>query len=199
MERQFHTQFFRADPEVCISKLSRVTQRNGETTDLFIFHFKKMRNRCKIHLPEIEYVKMAQRGLDIELRKKFHGMEFRDFYELATKVTKYEELLKEDSYWRKKSVGTYCQEVNQEVVVVDLFTPRTFTCPLLVEKAPDVWKKAQIIDTQLQYTFEVANTDEIFDLMVKQKFITFPKDHRILNKDELSKYHNSWNHTTNGC
>ena len=31
---------------------------------------------------------MAQRGLDIELRKKFQGMEFKDFYEvLAAKVT----------------------------------------------------------------------------------------------------------------
>ena len=42
---------------------------------------------CKIHLPEIKYVKMAQRGSDIELRKKIQGMEFRDFYELAAKVT----------------------------------------------------------------------------------------------------------------
>ena len=39
-------------------------------------------------------------------------MEFRDFHELAPKVTKYEELLKEESYRRKKSMGTYCQEVN---------------------------------------------------------------------------------------
>ena len=36
-------------------------------------------------------MKIAQRGIDIELRKKFQGMEFRDFNELATKVTKYEE------------------------------------------------------------------------------------------------------------
>lgn len=41
-----------------------------------------MINRCKIHLHETEYVKMTQRVLDIELRKKFEGMEFRDFYEL---------------------------------------------------------------------------------------------------------------------
>ena len=39
---------------------------------------------------------------------------------------------------------------------------------------------------------------------MKEKFITFPKDYRILNKDELrgktyNKYHNSWNHTTNAC
>ena len=93
---------------MCIEELSKATQRNGKTVDLFISRFKKMRNRCKIHLPEKEYVKISQRGLDIELRKKFQGMEFRDLYELAAKVIEYEELLKEESYWTKKSMGTYC-------------------------------------------------------------------------------------------
>ena len=73
-----------------------MTQRAGETADLFIARFNKMRNMCKIFLPESEYVKMAQRGLD-ELRKKFQGMEFRDFYELAAKVSEYEELLREEN------------------------------------------------------------------------------------------------------
>ena len=36
MERQFQTQFFKAEPAVCIIELSRVTQINGETTYLFI-------------------------------------------------------------------------------------------------------------------------------------------------------------------
>ena len=71
-----------------------------------------MRNRCEIHLSETEYVKMAQRELDIELRKKFQGMGFRDFYELTAKVTEYEKLLREENQWRKTSMGTYCQEVN---------------------------------------------------------------------------------------
>ena len=71
MEMQFHTQFFKAKPGVCTAELSRVTQRNGEIVDLFISQFKRMRNRCKIHLPKTKYVKMGQRGLDIELRKKF--------------------------------------------------------------------------------------------------------------------------------
>ena len=69
-----------------------MTKRNKETTDLFISLFKNM-IICKIHLPEIEDMKMAQKCLDIGLRKKFQGLEFRDFYELAAKVTKYEELL----------------------------------------------------------------------------------------------------------
>ena len=74
-------------------------------------------------------------------------------------------------------MGTYCQEVNQEVAMTDLSATGTFTCLLLVEKTPIVWKKAQIVDTQVQYTFEVAKTKEIFDFLVKEKFITFPKDH----------------------
>ena len=31
-------------------------------------------------------------------------------------------------------MGTYCQEVNQEVVVADLSNTGTFACPLLVKK-----------------------------------------------------------------
>ena len=61
-------------------------------------------------------------------------MKFRDFYELVAKVIEYEDLLKEESYRRKKSMGTYCQEVNQEVAVEDLFATGTFTCPLLVAR-----------------------------------------------------------------
>ena len=51
--------------------------------------------------------------------------------------------------------------------MADVSTIGTFTCPLLVEKAPDLWKKAQIVGTQVQYTFEVAKIEEIFDFLVK--------------------------------
>ena len=67
--------------------------------------------------------------------------------------------------------------------MADLSATRTFTFHLLVEKTLDVWKKAQIVDTQVQYTFEVAKIDEIFDFLVKEKFITFLKDHQIPSKD----------------
>ena len=105
IERQF--QFFRVELDICIAELSRVTQRGEESIKSFITRFKRMRNRCKIHLLETKYVKMAQRGLDIELREKFQGMKLRDFYELAHKVIEYEELLREKSKWRKTSMATY--------------------------------------------------------------------------------------------
>ena len=70
MERQFHTQFFIAEFEICIVEFSRVTRRGGVLVESFITRFKRMRNRCKIHLLEIKYVKIAQRGLDIVTSKK---------------------------------------------------------------------------------------------------------------------------------
>ena len=56
-------------------------------------------------------------------------------------------------------MGTYCQEVNQKVAVTYLSTTRTFICHFLVEKTPDLWNNAQMIGTQVQYTFEVVKTE----------------------------------------
>ena len=55
--------------------------------------------------------------------------------------------------------------------MIDLSSIGTFTYYLLVVKAPDVWKKAQIVVTRIQYTFEVAKTKEIFDFLVKEKLL----------------------------
>ena len=71
IQRKLHTQFSRAEPEIYIAELSRVTKKGGVAAESNITRFKRMRTRCKIHLLEIEYVKIAHRGLDIELRKKF--------------------------------------------------------------------------------------------------------------------------------
>ena len=42
-----------------------------ESAESFIPRFKRMMYRCKIHLPETKYVKIAHRGFDTELSKKF--------------------------------------------------------------------------------------------------------------------------------
>ena len=63
MERQFQTQFFKAELEICITELSRINQRGVKNQQSFITIFKRIKNICKIHLLETEYVKMAQRDL----------------------------------------------------------------------------------------------------------------------------------------
>ena len=123
-------------------------------------------------------------------------MEYRDIYEIVAKVTEYEELFKEESQQRKTSMGTYCHEVNyEEIEVADLLSIGSFIYPLLVKKAIDLWKKSQTSNTQVQYTFDAIKTEEIFDFLLKDKFITFPHDHQLPTKEQLRgkvycKYHN---------
>ena len=102
-------------------------------------------------------------------------------------------------------MGTYCREVNsKEIMVADLPSRDSFICPLLVKKVHDLWKKSQPSNTQARYTFDVTKTEEIFYFLMKEKFITFPKDHQLPSKEELRgkvycKYHSSRNHGTNSC
>ncbi|XP_073030718.1 uncharacterized protein [Primulina eburnea] len=207
MERQFHIQFYRTEPEVCIADLSRVTQKKGESMEsmeYFIDMFKKIKNRCKVFLPETEFVKMAQNGLDFELRKKFQGMEFRDFFELVAKVAEYEELLREESYKKKTAMGSYYHEV-EDVALAEIRSAGSCTVPLLNKKPAELEKKNNSqLPKDMQYTFDVSKTEEVFDFLVKEKFITFPHDHRMPPTEELKgreycKYHNSYNHAAKSC
>ncbi|KZV55722.1 hypothetical protein F511_12557 [Dorcoceras hygrometricum] len=115
------------DGQSTVEHVARFTIKCGTLANLENFsrlkiRIKKMKNRCKVFLPEGEFVKMAQKGLDFELRKKFQGMEFRDFFELCSKVTEYEELLKEESYKKKTMLGSYYQDI-EEVALAETFSP----------------------------------------------------------------------------
>ena len=59
-------------------------------------------------IPEIEFVKIATGGgMNFELRKKFEGMEFKDLYELATILARYEKILLDEQEMKNSSRGTY--------------------------------------------------------------------------------------------
>ncbi|OMO96147.1 reverse transcriptase [Corchorus capsularis] len=90
MERMFPTQFYRTEPEVSMADLSRFYQKKGELDEDYLARFKKLRNRCCTPLREEEFLRLANNGLDMELRKKFEGVDFRDFFEMSTKVARYE-------------------------------------------------------------------------------------------------------------
>ena len=66
---------------------------------------------------------------------------------------------------------------------------------------PNLRKESQVSNAQTQYTYDVEKTEEF---IVKEKFITFPYDHQLPNKEGLKgkvycKYQNFSNHSTNAC
>ena len=86
MEESFHAQFFQTELEVSMADLAKLCQKPDEKATQFINRFKRARTKCKIILPEPEFVKLAQNGLKFRLRKKFDAIEFRDLVELTARV-----------------------------------------------------------------------------------------------------------------
>ena len=56
-----------------------------------------------------------------------------------------------------------------------------------MKKAPDLWKMSHTSNTQEQYTFDVAKTEEIFDFLLNEKFITFLQDRKFPSKRNLEE------------
>ncbi|GKV43324.1 hypothetical protein SLEP1_g50628 [Rubroshorea leprosula] len=206
MEDLFHTQFYRCEPEVSMADLSRLAQKPGELFEAFLARFRRARLKCRVALPEQEFVKLAQNGLDIELRKKFEGMEFRDFYELSYKVARYENLLKEDIQKKAASHGTYYSDPNFDLDVAEVVADKPVVCPDLVRPThqPETSVRRYVGEAGKQYTFDVSKASDIFDHLKKSGLIKLPPRYKIPTAAEIEardycKFHNSWKHSTDNC
>ncbi|BFG25202.1 hypothetical protein CerSpe_114760 [Prunus speciosa] len=107
MERIFHEHFYQTNREITVAELARMSQTSDESPRDYLQRFKTCRNWCHTNLPEREFVKMAEEGLEFEYRKKFQGIEFRDMHDLTSKVDRYASLLKEEVQKKTASKGTY--------------------------------------------------------------------------------------------
>ncbi|KAM2227911.1 hypothetical protein ACFXTI_014670 [Malus domestica] len=103
---KFHEQFYRPGIEVSVSSLARMAQASDESPMDYLTKFKSARNWCRVPLPEVEFVRLALNGLDVEHKKKFLGANFRDMYELAQQVEQYDYLLHEEKISKAPSRGT---------------------------------------------------------------------------------------------
>ncbi|GKV24416.1 hypothetical protein SLEP1_g34030 [Rubroshorea leprosula] len=149
--------------------LSRLAQKPGESSEAFLARFRRVRLKCRVALPKQEFFELAQNGLDIELRKKFEGMEFRDFYELFYKVARYENLLKEDVQKKAASHGTYYSDPNFDLDVAELVIDKLVVCPDLVRPThqPETFVRRYVGEVGKQYTFDVSKASDIFDHLKK--------------------------------
>ncbi|GKV34003.1 hypothetical protein SLEP1_g42432 [Rubroshorea leprosula] len=158
MEDLFHIQFYRNEPEVSMADLSRLVQQPRETSEAFLARFRKAGLKCRVALPEQEFVKLAQNGLDIELRKKFEGMEFHDFFELSYKVACYENLLREDTQRKSASHGTYYGDANFDLDVAEVVADKPVVCPDLVKVAQQTDKTDKIDKGILRFPDKAKET-----------------------------------------
>ncbi|XP_060675539.1 uncharacterized protein LOC132804980 [Ziziphus jujuba] len=120
LEQKFHEQFYRIEQEISTADLSRLRQMEGESVENFITWFKRARIRWHLDIPEREFVKLAQSVLGYNLRKKFDGTEFHDLFEIVSRASRYEGILKEDYQRKNSSRGSYYRDPNTEIYSVEV-------------------------------------------------------------------------------
>ncbi|CAL2237153.1 unnamed protein product [Prunus armeniaca] len=218
MERTFHKHFYQTNREITVAELARMSQASDESPRDCLQRFKTCRNWCRTNLPEKEFVKMTEEGLEFEYRKKFW-----DMHDLINKVDRYASLLKEEVQKRTASKGTYYRnpvvsyaevdgpieaksdEVEMSSAEVSIDKP--FVCKGLVKadnnrtKIPDA--KFATRETKA-YTFDLTKAEAFFDLLLTEKKVKLSFGHKIPKPEELKgktfcKYHSYWSHNTNNC
>ncbi|KAM1607582.1 hypothetical protein ACFX1Z_028148 [Malus domestica] len=201
-----------------VSSLARMAQASNESPMDYLTRFKSARNWCRVPLPEVEFVRLALNGLDIEYKKKFLGAKFRDMYELAQHVEQYDYLLREEKISKASSRGTIyknptvnyastedeCVSVDAAEIVID----KPYVCKALTQVDSKEVKTRSATEGTLKpskvYTFDITKADAIFDQLLLARIIKLQPGHNIPKAKELKgkiycKYHNSSKHTTNNC
>ncbi|KAB2604032.1 hypothetical protein D8674_042381 [Pyrus ussuriensis x Pyrus communis] len=218
---KFHEQFYRPGMEMSVSSLARMAQASDESPMEYLTRFKSARNWCRVPLPEVEFVRIALNGLDVEYKKKFLGANIRDMYELAQHVEQYDYLLREEKISKSPSRGTLyknptvsyasaesgdhqCVSVDAAEIVID----KPYVCKALAQvngKDTKAHSAAEEMNKSSKvYTFDITKADAIFDQLLAAKIIKLRPGHIIPKADELKgkvycKYHNSNKHATNNC
>lgn len=102
------------------------------------------RAKCQARIPEKKFIMSAQQRLELELRKTFEQMKFKDIYELEVKASRYEKLMKEVE--RKILIyGTYYQEtVDVDMDIAEFVFGEPIVCDVIAKKNVKTLKKSSL-------------------------------------------------------
>ncbi|KAK1684487.1 hypothetical protein QYE76_045335 [Lolium multiflorum] len=202
LEELFHTQYHSETTEAGIAELAQVRQKRGETVAEYIQRFRTVKNRCySVHITEKEAVELAVAGLAASFKDLTFQVEYNSLTHLVNRLTLYEQRhpeLYQDKFKRAISLvntdeDEYSAE-DQEVAVAEWTrTPVPVSCQWVNPPGPP-----RGLD------FDVTKTEQIFDLLLKEKQLKLPEGHKIptaqeMNKRPYCKWHHTFTHTTNDC
>ncbi|KAF7154259.1 hypothetical protein RHSIM_Rhsim01G0036900 [Rhododendron simsii] len=128
------------------------------------------------------------------------------------RASQFEAILQEEKQLKNSSLGTYYQDVEGdiEIDVAQVIGKSPIICDTLVKTEKPMNMPSSQPNRRRgqanyrQYSFDLAQADQIFDELIKQKFIVLSPGH-ILPSDkekkgkEYCKWHNSFRHNTNNC
>ncbi|KAK1681531.1 hypothetical protein QYE76_042379 [Lolium multiflorum] len=202
LEELFHTQYHSEATEAGIAELAQVRQKRGETVAEYIQRFRTVKNRCySVHLTEKEAVELAVAGLAASFKDLTFQVEYNSLTHLVNRLTLYEQRhpeLYQDKFKRAITLVNADEDEDsaedQEVAVAEWTrTPVPVSCKWVNPPGPP-----RGLD------FDVTKTEQIFDLLLKEKQLKLPEGHKIptaqeMNKRPYCKWHHTFTHATNDC
>ncbi|KAK1602279.1 hypothetical protein QYE76_018105 [Lolium multiflorum] len=201
LEEQFHEQYHSETTEASLADLTQVRQRRGETVSEYIQRFRTVRNRCySVRLSEKEAVELAVAGLSAPLKDLTFQAEYSSLAHMVQKLTAYEQRhpeLYQDKYKRVALIETDEDEDSagdQEVAVAEWTRgAKPVSCKWVKQPGP-----------AKGFDFDLSKTEQIFDLLLKEKQLKLPEGHKIPTPQEMNgkpycKWHHTFTHATNDC
>ncbi|KAK1661018.1 hypothetical protein QYE76_049177 [Lolium multiflorum] len=175
--------------------------RRGETVSEYIQRFRTVRNRCySVRLSEKEACELAIAGLSAPLKDVTFQAEYNSLAHMVQKLTAYEQRhpeLYQDKYKRVALIETDEDEDSagdQEVAVAEWTRgAKPVSCKWVKQPGP-----------VKGFDFDLSKTEQIFDLLLKEKQLKLPEGHKIPTPQEMNgrpycKWHHTFTHTTNDC
>ncbi|KAK1614746.1 hypothetical protein QYE76_020263 [Lolium multiflorum] len=201
LEEQFHIQYHSEATEAVIADLTQVRQRRGETVSEYIQRFRTVRNRCySVRLSEKEAVELEIAGLSAPLKDVTFQADYNSLAHMVQKLTSYEQRhpeLYQDKFKRVALIETGEDEdsaEDQEVAVAEWTRgAKPVSCKWVKQPGP-----------AKGFDFDLSKTEQIFDLLLKEKQLKLPEGHKIPTLQEMNgrpycKWHHTFTHATNDC
>ena len=164
--------------------------------------FREVKNRCySSRITEKEAVDLAVLGLAKPIKDLAFQLEFTSLAHMVQKLTTYEHYhpeLYQEKFKRHVNMAQADDSDDssgeQEVVVVEWTRG--------ANPIPCKWVKQKGLVKG--FDFDVAKAEQIFDLLLKEKQLKLPENHKLPTTQELQgrpycKWHHSFTHTTNDC
>ncbi|KAK1642110.1 hypothetical protein QYE76_059915 [Lolium multiflorum] len=201
LEEQFHMQYHSEASESSIADLAQLRQKRGEMVIEYIQRFRNLRNRCySVRITEKEAVELAVAGLATQLKDMASQADypsartwFRNYQHMNSATRTVPRQVQACGSpgrcrGRRSSAG------DQEVAVAEWTRGGTpVSCKWVKPPGPP-----------RGFDFDVTKTEQIFDLLLKEKQLTIPEGLKFPTAQELNgkpycKFHNSLSHATNDC
>ena len=168
----------------------------------YIQRFREVKNRCySSRITEKEAVDLAVLGLAKPIKDAAFQLEFTSLAHLVQKLTAYEHYhpeLYQDKFKRHVNMAQADESDDsgeeQEVAVAEWTRG--------ANPVPCKWVKQQGLVKG--FDFDVTKAEQIFDLLLKEKQLKLPENHKLPTAQELQgrlycKWHHSFTHATGEC